>query len=77
MTEDHYSHLPREVRQRLIALTVQCEKCHGTGILRAKLLATPKQIYAVADLPEFKNEPVPIQQDICPACQGVGRLYRG
>jgi hypothetical protein len=40
--------------------------------LRAYLLVTPKQIYAAAKMPEFANSPVPIQWDICPACNGSG-----
>lgn len=55
--------------------TPQCERCRGAGYLRAHLLATPQQIYAAAKMPEFAKSPVPVQKDICPNCNGSGRIF--
>lgn len=44
----------------------QCETCRGAGYTRAHLLATPREIYILAKIPEIAAMPVPIQRDTCP-----------
>jgi DnaJ-class molecular chaperone len=48
----------------------QCETCRGNGFTKMTLLMSARALTVLAR--ECPDEPVPIQYDKCPVCEGTG-----
>lgn len=59
---------------RKVYQQARCENCRGAGYLESTLLMTDDAIRSLPELAKIlPNEPVPVERQRCPVCEGTGR----